>query len=274
MRSSTSKQKALMISASTLVMLSATSVLANAKDGQKDSGKESEKESKKQRGSTTSTTRVANGASTSSMVKREDDDDDNDDDDDDDDRVTTTTKLGSTTTTSSTTSTTTTTLPGSSSTTAPSTTTPSTTTPSTTTPSTTAPSTTVAPTTTVALAPIRASQAFLASKIGAPIRMDTTVVNDSPRRRTLSVVITMSSTGTLPSYLEARALTGPWLCSPTVKTPVSPQVYTCVGTLAARTSGVITVSSGSNIVGTPGQTVSARAVVTPSGAIATATATL
>jgi hypothetical protein len=82
----------------------------------------------------------------------------------------------------------------------------------------------------------------------------------------------MSSTGALPHFLEAKALTGVWSCSAYAEIPVSPQKYTCSGTLAAKSSGVITVSSGSKILGTVGQNVIAGVVVNPSGVAAGATA--
>lgn len=134
-------------------------------------------------------------------------------------------------------------------------------------PTTPAPATTKPPVVTTkppVVAPtIRVSQAFLGLKAGAPIRMDTTISNDAATAANVTVVITMSSTGALPGYLEAKALTGTWTCSAYAAKPVSPQKYTCTGTLAAKSSGAITVSSGSNIVAPMGTTMIAGALVTP-----------
>ena len=160
----------------------------------------------------------------------------------------------------------------------PPTTPPPTTPPTTTPPSTTKPTPTTTkptPTTTKPIPPapmIRVSQAFLATKVGAPIRMDTTVTNDAATAGAVSVLITVSSTGALPGYLEAKVLTGTWTCSAYAAKPVSPQQYTCTGNVAAKSSGVITVSSGSSIAGPVGQLVIAGVVVNPGGIAGGATA--
>lgn len=119
---------------------------------------------------------------------------------------------------------------------------------------------------------MRVAQAFLATAIGAPLRMDTTVSNDGTSTANLTVVITLSATGALPHYLEATSTSGAWSCSPYAAVPASPISYTCTGTLAAATAGVITVSSGSKISGTPGQALVAGAVVNPGGVAGGATA--
>ena len=65
-------------------------------------------------------------------------------------------------------------------------------------------------TTTAKPAPtIRASQAFLATKIGKAIQVDTTVFNDGTGSASVSVVITLSSTGALPNYEACRKLPRP-----------------------------------------------------------------
>jgi hypothetical protein len=279
----TPKQKALLISASTLVLLTTSPFAAQAKDGKKDGNKEaktsqtsqdSKPKTEEVKSTTPKDTRAPeakkdeqkkdekksennNGNNNGSNGENKDEDRDEDKDEHGTSTipptVTTTTAPGTVTTTTAP-SVTTTSKPPVTTTTKPGSTT----------------------TTTKVATPmplIRASQVFLATKTGSPIRMDTTITNDAATPSAVSVVITLTS-GSLPHFLEAKALTGTWSCSAYAEIPVSPQKYTCTGTLAAKTSGVITVSSGSMISApAAGQSVIAGVVVSPSGVAAGATAT-
>jgi hypothetical protein len=274
----TSKQKAVLISASTLVLLTTSPFAAQAKDGKREGAKETKtsQDSKPESKDTRSPEVAKNVEAKKVETKKEDDktDEDKHEKDEHDDREHGTTTLSTTSIPTTSLPTTTTPSPPSSTSTIPGSTTSVPAVTSTTKPVTT---TTKPVTTTTKVAPalplIRASQVFLATKIGAPIRMDTTVTNDAITANAVSVVITMSSTGALPHFLEAKALSGTWSCSAYAEIPVSPQKYTCTGTLAAKSSGAITVSSGSAIMGAVGQSVIAGVVVSPSGVAAGATAT-
>jgi hypothetical protein len=129
------------------------------------------------------------------------------------------------------------------------------------------PATTTTTTTTVAPpAPaVKASQQFVSMTVGSPIKMDTVVSNSGTAAANVSVVITLSSSGALPHFLEAKGTVGTWTCSAYIEIPVPPVSYTCTGTLAAGTSGTVTVSSGSKISGPVGTEVFAGVVVNPGG---------
>jgi hypothetical protein len=124
-------------------------------------------------------------------------------------------------------------------------------------------------TTTTTIAPptpaVKASQQFVSMTVGSPIKMDTVVSNTGTASAAVSVVITLSSSGALPHFLEAKGTVGTWTCSAYIETPVPPVSYTCTGTLAAGTSGTVTVSSGSKISGPVGTEVFAGVVVNPGG---------
>lgn len=252
MRRYTPRQTAVMVSATTLALLGSSPIAALAKDSnRRESSAESEHRIPKVE-----------------VRHSEADDQHNDEHSDDHQQPGTSTPGAPAPATTSVPQT----VPPTAPPTVPPVTTPPTTAPPTT-PPTTKPST---PTTTKPIPPaptIRVSQTFLATKVGAPIRMDTTVTNDAAKAGAVSVLITMSSTGALPGYLEAKALTGTWTCSAYAAKPVSPQQYTCTGNLAAKSSGVITVSSGSSIAGPAGQMVIAGVVVNPGGVASGATAT-
>jgi hypothetical protein len=124
-------------------------------------------------------------------------------------------------------------------------------------------------TTTTTIAPpmpaVKASQQFVSMTVGGPIKMDTVVSNSGTASANVSVVITLSSSGSLPHFLEAKGTVGTWTCSAYIEVPVPPVSYTCTGTLAAGTSGTVTVSSGSKINGAVGTEVFAGVVVNPGG---------
>jgi hypothetical protein len=192
----------------------------------------------------------------------------------DDDRTTTT--GGSTSTTMGETSTTrdhtTTTRRGTTSTTGGSTTT----TRGTTT-TTRATTTTTAATTTTTTAPaFRLTQSFIATSIGRPIELDTTVFNDGASPTAITLTITLNSTGfNLPGFLNPQSKPA-WLsCSPSeIQSPSTTGTFTCTGTVPAATSGVVVISSGSNIAGTAGQAVSSTGSLAPVGVHANAAAVL
>jgi hypothetical protein len=134
--------------------------------------------------------------------------------------------------------------------------------------------TTTKPTTTVPMPTMRASAAFVTAVTGSPLSMSATITNTAASPSAVTVLITMGGTSALPHYLEAKGTSGTWTCSAYVDFPKAPQVYTCTGTVAGGTSGVIAVSSGSKVMGTPGQTITANVVINPSGVTAGAVATL
>ena len=196
-----------------------------------------------------------------------------------------TTRWGSTTSTwnatTSTTrgSTTTTTRPTTSTTRATTTTTRGSTTTSRPTTTTTAPTTTTtaATTTTTGPAPtFRLTQVFVATAIGRPIELDTTVANGGTGPSTITLTIALHSTGfNLPGYLNPQSKPA-WLsCSPAeIQSPSTSGTFTCTGTIPAATSGIVVISSGSNIAGTAGQALSSTGSLQPAGLTASAAAVL
>ncbi|MGE3328910.1 MAG: hypothetical protein AB7N61_26245, partial [Acidimicrobiia bacterium] len=131
--------------------------------------------------------------------------------------------------------------------------------------------TTIATTTTKPATALTVSQAFTATKVGAPIGLNTTVSNPSANAVAATVVLTISG-NSLPHYLEAKAGTGNWSCSAYVHVPAATNSYTCTSTIAAGSSSVVTISSGSSISGAVGTAVSSTASVTPGPVTASASA--
>ena len=115
------------------------------------------------------------------------------------------------------------------------------------------------------------SQRFTATAVGGPIGLDTVAANDGTAAASVSLKIDVSGTF-LPGYLEAKG--GGLACSAYVAKPVAKATFTCTGSVAAKSSAIVTVSSGSSIMSAAaGQTVSATASLNPGAQLATATAT-
>ncbi|MGE0727261.1 MAG: hypothetical protein AB7Q92_04365, partial [Acidimicrobiia bacterium] len=121
------------------------------------------------------------------------------------------------------------------------------------------------------VAEVAVAQAFTATKAGSPIGMDTTITNNSTASKSVTVTLAVSGTG-LPGFLEAKG-TG-WSCSNYIEKPGATATYTCSGSVSAKSSSVITVSSGSAIKAAVGTTYNATATVQPGGETASATATV
>jgi sialidase-1 len=179
--------------------------------------------------------------------------------------TTTTTTAAATTTTAA--ATTTTTVPKTTTTAAATTTTtvPKTTTtaPATTIPATTIPATTVPATTTTTAAPkavISVSANFTAVASAGSLKMPINIVNSgNAAAASATATITMKGAA-LPHFLEVQKTTAVgWTCSAYAEIPATTQTYTCTGPVAAASTVVLTVSSGSTIgstgapVGTPVQ---------------------
>jgi hypothetical protein len=140
--------------------------------------------------------------------------------------------------------------------------------------------TTAAPgTTTTTAAPpaatMRVGAAFGAVAIGAPIVFNATVANDGASAAAVTLTISLAAPGgALPGFSYPMTVPAFLSCTPSeIQNPGASAVFTCTGSVPAATSGVVVISSGSNIVGSPGQAVNATVTAQPAGVTATATAT-
>jgi hypothetical protein len=175
---------------------------------------------------------------------------------------------------------------------APTTLAPTTLAPTTVAPTTLAP-TTVAPTT-LAPAPWSVSSQFVNTKVGAILRLDTTITNLTSSPQNVTVLVTMSSTGTVPNFLVAGQVAS--VVQPFWANPLSPKktvcvatgagsagyyydapgatsTFSCSATIPAKTSQVLTVSTGSLIAPTDTGTLTAGVIVNPGGVATGASAT-
>ncbi|MGD9752991.1 MAG: hypothetical protein AB7W59_18525 [Acidimicrobiia bacterium] len=149
---------------------------------------------------------------------------------------------------------------------------PAATNPPTTIPPTTVPPATLPPTT-VPPAPDPGPtlpQRFTATAAGSPIGLATTVANDGATDRTVTVALQVSGAA-LPGYLEAKG--DGWSCSAYIAQPTGSAAFTCTGSVAAKSSSVISVSSGSAIAA-GARPVTATASLQPGGASTASAATI
>jgi hypothetical protein len=137
--------------------------------------------------------------------------------------------------------------------------------------------TTTGPTTTTAppAATMRVAAAFGAVTIGSPIVFNATVANDATSPQSVTLTISLSAPGgALPGFSYPMTVPAFLACTPSeIQSPGASAVFKCTGSVPASTSGVVVISSGSNIVGTSGQAVNATVTAQPAGVTATATAT-
>ena len=122
----------------------------------------------------------------------------------------------------------------------------------------TAPTTT---TTTRAAATIRLSQSFLATAIGNPIQLSTSISNDAATPASITLTINLTTTGDLPGYLNPSSKPAYLSCSPAeIQNPSTTGTFTCTGSVPAATTGAVVISSGSVIIGVAGTPVNATAM--------------
>jgi hypothetical protein len=104
------------------------------------------------------------------------------------------------------------------------------------------------------------SQTFLATAIGSPIQLSTSISNDAASPASITLTIGLSTTGDLPGYLNP-ATKPTWLsCSPSeISNPSTTGTFTCTGSVPAATTGAVVISSGSMITGTAGTPINSTA---------------
>ncbi|MEZ5264770.1 MAG: hypothetical protein R2755_23965 [Acidimicrobiales bacterium] len=114
------------------------------------------------------------------------------------------------------------------------------------------------------------TQRFTATAAGSPIGLATTVANDGATDRPVTVALQVSGAA-LPGYLEAKG--DGWSCSAYIAQPTGSAAFTCTGSVAAKSSSVISVSSGSAIAA-GARPVTATASLQPGGASTASAATI
>ena len=135
------------------------------------------------------------------------------------------------------------------------------------------------PSTTSTTAPpgptVRVGAAFGATAIGSPLVFNASFANDAPSPQSITLTITLAAPGgALPGYSYPKTAPAYLACAPSeIQRPGANAVFTCSGSVPAASSGVVVISSGSNIVGTAGQPLDATVTAQPAGVTANASAT-
>jgi hypothetical protein len=170
---------------------------------------------------------------------------------------------------------------------APTTVAPTTAAPTTVAPTTVAPTTVVAPTiapTTLPAFPSVAARwlgltATTPKIVGNVFKyqlMNTTVTNNTGASKAVTVTIQLSATGALPDFIQGYDVAGTFTCGAYTNSPGAAHTFTCTGTMAAGSTSVIAVSSGSipsaGNQNAPLGTLTGTITVNPGGSTATITA--